>query len=123
MKKLLTAALLVAMGSAQAVTTKKKNHDGFVQTRILTNEVTGASNQVSGKVLKTIDAKTYTYIKIKTAEGDVWAASTSVKLKEGETVILDKIYPMDNFHSKTLDRTFEKILFVQNVAVLNKKTR
>ena len=50
MKKLLTAALLVAMGSAQAVTTKKKiTMDSFRQ-EYGPNEVTGASNQVSGKI-------------------------------------------------------------------------
>ena len=110
---LLCATNLLAYGS-------KTNKDGFRQTRILSNEITNASEQVTGIVIETIDAKTYTYLRLKGEKGEFWAASTSVSLKKGEKVILDKIYPMDNFHSKTLDRTFKRILFVQNVAVLNK---
>ena len=97
-----------------------KNKEGFQKTRVLSNDVTGASKQVSGVVVKTINAASYTYILLKADKGEVWAASNSVKLKVGDKILLDKVHPMENFHSKTLNRTFKKILFVQNVAVLKK---
>ena len=120
MSKLIISALALVAGTAFSYG-NMKNKEGFQQTRVLSNEVSGSSEQVTGTVVKTINAASYTYIKLKDKNGEFWAAATAVKLDKGQRVILDKIFPMDNFHSKTLDRTFKKILFVQNVAVLNKK--
>lgn len=122
MKKLFISLLTLSATSLFAYG-NKTNKDGFKQTRILSNEITNSSQQVTGIVLETINAKSYTYMRLKGEKGEFWAASNSVNLKKGEKVILDKVYPMDNFHSKTLDRTFKKILFVQNIAVQNKKAR
>ncbi len=122
MKKLIISLLTLSTTSLLAYG-NKTNKDGFRQTRILSNEVTNSSDQVTGVVLETINAKSYTYMRLKGEKGEFWAASNSVNLKKGERVILDKIYPMDNFHSKTLDRTFKRILFVQNIAVKNEKAR
>ena len=122
MKKLMIAFLACAATSVLAYG-NKTNKEGFKQTRILSNEITNSSEQVTGIVLETINAKSYTYLRLKGEKGEFWAASNSVNIKNGEKVILDKVYPMDNFHSKTLDRTFKRILFVQNIAVMNKKAR
>ena len=119
MRQLLISLMALSATSVFAYG-NKTNKDGFRQTRILSNQVTNSGGQVTGIVLETINAKTYTYMRLKGEKGEFWAASNSVQLKNGDKVILDKVHPMDNFHSKTLDRTFKKILFVQNVAVSTK---
>ncbi len=66
---------------------------------------------VTGTVEETIDASNYTYLRLKTASGDVWAAVGKAEVKKGARVTVVNAVPMDGFESKTLHRTFEHILF------------
>jgi len=70
---------------------------------------------VNGTVAETIDAGGYTYIRIK--ESDVWIATSTMEISEGEQVEYYGGAEMLNFHSKSLDRTFESIWFVQKVSL------
>lgn len=66
---------------------------------------------VSGTVLETMDASAYTYMRLKTATGEMWAAVNRTKIAKGDTVTVVNAAPMDGFQSKTLNRTFDKIVF------------
>lgn len=66
---------------------------------------------VTGTVLDTMDAGGYTYMKLKTADGETWAAVKQAKVTVGSTVTIVNPMPMDGFESKTLDRRFDRILF------------
>lgn len=66
---------------------------------------------VTGAVAETFDAGPYTYLRLKTATGDVWAAVNEAKLKVGTEVTVGNAVWMENFESKTLNRKFERILF------------
>lgn len=66
---------------------------------------------VSGTVLETIDASNYTYLRLKTASGEIWAAVNKAPVKKGAKVTVVNAVAMDGFESKTLHRTFEHILF------------
>jgi len=70
-----------------------------------------------GEVLETMDGGGYTYVRVKTADGDVWAAGPQVSVKVGDTATFSGGMPMVNFHSKGLDRNFEKIFFVSAIRV------
>jgi hypothetical protein len=70
-------------------------------------EVTG----LTGTVLETMDAAGYTYLKLKTAEGETWAAINETKVAKGSTVTVVNPMPMDGFESKTLKRKFDHIVF------------
>jgi hypothetical protein len=67
--------------------------------------------QMTGTVVETMNAGQYTYIRLKTSKGDIWAAVTQQALKAGSEVTIGNAMWMDNFESKTLNRTFEHILF------------
>lgn len=70
-----------------------------------------AAIDLTGTVLETIDAETYTYIRLNTAAGEKWAAVTKTKLAKGAKArIYGSVY-MQNFKSKVLKRTFDSILF------------
>ncbi|VAW68561.1 hypothetical protein MNBD_GAMMA09-3192 [hydrothermal vent metagenome] len=73
--------------------------------------VNAFSNLLSGEVLETFDASTFTYVQIKTTGGPVWAAGPVTAIKKGATVSFDGKTPMENFHSKSLNRSFEMIYF------------
>jgi hypothetical protein len=72
--------------------------------------------QVTGTVAETMDAGGYTYVRLKTANGEVWAAVNQTALKTGSEVTIGNAMWMDRFESKTLNRTFERILFGSLVA-------
>jgi len=70
---------------------------------------------VNGTVAETINAGGYTYIRIK--ESDVWIATTTMEVSEGDPIEYSGGAEMLDFHSKSLDRTFESIWFVQKAGI------
>ena len=69
----------------------------------------------SGTVVETMDASSYTYVHVKTATGDIWAAAAQFKVKVGDKVVVPLSMPMQNFHSGTLNRTFPLIYFTSTI--------
>ncbi len=65
----------------------------------------------SGTVLETIDASVYTYMHIETARDTVWVAIPATDVKTGEKVSFIHGLVMNDFYSKTLDRTFASVIF------------
>jgi sporulation protein YlmC with PRC-barrel domain len=76
---------------------------------LLSNSVLAAA--LSGEVLEVRDVAPYTYLRLKTAQGETWAAVTQAPVKKGEKVTIANPSVMENFHSKTLDKTFDRIVF------------
>ena len=66
---------------------------------------------LTGTVLETMNAAGYTYLKLKTATGETWAAVNESKVEKGATVTIASPMPMDGFESKTLNRKFDHIVF------------
>ena len=65
----------------------------------------------SGLIVEQLSAPPYTYLRIKTSAGEVWAAVSETAPKNGSTVTLHNAMLMENFESKTLKRKFEKVWF------------
>ena len=61
---------------------------------------------VTGPVLETMNASSYTYVRVKTDAGDVWAASSEFKVAVGDRITVALEMPMENFHSESLKRDF-----------------
>ena len=91
MKKLLTICLLAAAP--------------FVNTSW------AAESVVTGEVLEVKDVDSYTYLRLKTKDGETWAAVTTAPVKKGAKVTIENVMVMNNFESKTLKKTFPSILF------------
>jgi hypothetical protein len=70
-----------------------------------------------GKVLETMDSGGYTYVLVDENGQKIWVAVMQAKVKVGDTVEFPDSPPMVNFQSKTLKRTFEKIIFAPGIAV------
>lgn len=64
-----------------------------------------------GEVLEVLSVPTYAYLRLKTRDGEVWAAVPVAQVKKGEQVTLVNAQPMERFESKTLKRKFDRILF------------
>ena len=69
----------------------------------------------SGEVLEAIPAAGYVYLRVKGPEGEEWLAGPVTDLKPGTKVVWNDGMMMQNFTSKTLNRTFASIRFVETV--------
>ena len=74
-----------------------------------------AGPTATGTVVETMDASTYTYVRVKTATGDIWAAAGQFKVAVGDQVVVPLNMPMQNFRSGTLKRTFPMIYFASHI--------
>jgi len=70
---------------------------------------------VTGTVLETMDAATYTYVRVKTDKGEIWAASSQFKVAVGDTLTIPLEMPMENFRSNALKRDFPLIYFASQI--------
>jgi hypothetical protein len=70
-----------------------------------------APASVKGTVLEVIDVQSFTYLRLKTKDGETWAAVNTAPIAKGAAVTIEDITVMTDFESKSLKRTFPKILF------------
>jgi hypothetical protein len=74
-----------------------------------------ATAVASGTVVETMNAANYTYIRVKTSSGEIWAATGQFKIAVGDKVSVPLEMPMANFRSTTLNRTFPTIYFASRI--------
>lgn len=75
-----------------------------------------ADEALSGKVLQTMDSGGYTYIYLQKKNGDkIWVACPVTAVTTGSQISFSGGMEMANFESKTLKRTFDKIIFADGV--------
>jgi hypothetical protein len=77
---------------------------------------------LTGEVLEVKDVESYTYLRLKTAEGETWAAVGKAPVKKGAQVRIENPMVMENFESKSLKKTFKTIVFgalAQPASVVN----
>jgi hypothetical protein len=70
-----------------------------------------STGALAGPVIQKLEAPPYSYLLVKTAQGDVWAAVPQTKLDKGATVRVYNPMLMTKFESKTLKRTFDEVYF------------
>lgn len=85
----------------------------FLMTVAFATEHAGSSalNVVKGEVLEAKDVGSYTYLRLKTREGEIWAAVNQSAVAQGSQVAIENAMVMNNFESKSLKKTFKTIIF------------
>ena len=73
----------------------------------------------AGEVVETTNSGGYTYVFVSNGTERIWAASTPFAVKVGDSVLVPTNTPMDNFSSKTLNRTFDVIYFTPSIRRLD----
>ena len=73
-----------------------------------------------GRVVSTMNAAGYTYMEVEEQGQKIWAAAKETTIKVGDQVEFPNSPAMQNFTSKTLNRTFDKIFFVSSLRVNGK---
>ncbi|WP_304543492.1 OB-fold nucleic acid binding domain-containing protein [Sulfurimonas microaerophilic] len=70
-----------------------------------------AATPHTAKVLESMNSGGYTYMKVDDGKNTYWIAMTQRDVKKGSKISFTEQGWMKNFHSKTLNRTFDNILF------------
>ncbi len=65
-----------------------------------------------GELLETFNSGGYTYVQLKTDQGSVWAAGPITKINKTDKISFISKAAMIDFYSKSLNRKFQKIYFV-----------
>ena len=68
------------------------------------------------KVLENMDAAGYTYLHVDENGNQYWIAAPQTQVKKGDIIYYSQGMEMKNFHSNTLNRTFDSIFFVQSIS-------
>jgi len=67
---------------------------------------------IDGKITNIIDVPSYTYVEVEIGNDKAWAAVPTTSVSIGDEVSFSAATPMENFYSRTLDREFAVIYFV-----------
>ncbi len=105
MKKILPLILLAIMVTFTAC--ENKNEEANENLPAGTHKIT---------VADFIQTPNYTYIKADENGNEFWIAVTRMQPEKGQTLYFSKSMEMKNFKSDALNRTFESVLFVQDVS-------
>jgi hypothetical protein len=83
-----------------------------------TSEVNGEGVNAGNIILveEVVQANNYTYLRADQNGEEKWIAVTKQEIEEGSTLYYMSGLEMKNFESKDLGRTFESVLFVQNIS-------
>jgi hypothetical protein len=76
------------------------------------NAAHGTPQQIHGKVTEIIDVSGYTYAEVDTGTEKIWAAGPPTPLTKGDMISFSAEMPMQDFQSKSIDRIFPVIYFV-----------
>ena len=69
------------------------------------------ASAIKGKVLEIKEVESYTYLRLKTKDDEIWAAVLKAPVNLGAEVTISNVMIMNNFESKTLKKTFKSIVF------------
>ena len=94
----------------KSTTTQTNPTQPQIQTTASTQKLGGKQ----GRVQDIIDVDGYTYVLAENSGHQFWLAGPPISLQKGEIIGWNQAVVMSNFTSKSLNRTFEQILFVSN---------
>lgn len=114
MSLFLTASLAI-VGACSADHQTEENTQSQAQTESTPQSMTPGGSTTTGTVVETMNAGNYTYVRVNTNDGEIWAAATRFDVTVGETVVVPLEMPMQDFHSDTLDRTFPLVYFTSQI--------
>lgn len=117
MKKTLLPVLAISLFTSLAVQNGDANASSTAnESAAAPAATTQAPGTLTGTVLETMDSGGYTYFQLDTGLDKPWVAVPQAQIKVGDTVSSMPGMVMKNFNSKTLNRTFDSIVFSGGIA-------
>lgn len=114
----IAAATLLSLGILTACSSKAPDQAGGAASAgsiagqpVASHAVADSGPRAEGTVLETMNSGNYTYVRVKTATSEIWAAASPFKVAVGDQVVVPLDNPMEKFHSPSLNRDFDLIYF------------
>lgn len=114
MKKILVF-LVVSLAALSLSACSKEEAPKVEAPAAQTQAPAAKAASITGTVLETMNAAGYTYVQVDDGQKKVWAAAPEFSVAVGDNVIVPDGMPMNNYHSKSLDRDFEVVYFVDSI--------
>jgi hypothetical protein len=92
-------------------------HVSAQQQEILHLAENGTLPNDEGIVLEVLDTTGYTYMELQNGDRRFWIAAPTTQVKPGDHVRFVQSMSMENFTSKTLNRTFRRVIFVSTTMI------
>lgn len=115
-RTLMVAALVLALAGCSKNESKTPAKGGEATPKTVTPAPAAGTGAVTGTVLETMEAASYTYILIDTGASKVWAAGPRATIAVGDKVSIADAMEMKDFQSKSLNRKFDTILFAASIS-------
>jgi hypothetical protein len=107
---IIVLGVITAAGPAAAAPEKSAAAPAAKKTPSIRTEGADAGD-LSGKVVETMDAAGYTYVCLEKGGTKTWVAVPQMKVAKGSTMSFLPGQTMTSFESKSLNRTFDRIVF------------
>jgi hypothetical protein len=82
--------------------------------------IPGTFQSQKGTVVSVINIPEFTYLEVNQGNQTRWIVTATVNVKKGDAIEFDSGTTVKNFTSKTLNRTFPSIAFVNHVNIVKK---
>lgn len=110
MKRTLILALIASLGLGAC----SKKDEPAAQAPGQPGMAAVGQMQNQGRVIQVLQAGTYTYVEALVGNGEkVWMAGAHLDVKAGDPIQWGNASLMQNYQSKTLNRSFDRLLFVE----------
>ncbi len=106
-------AVLIAAGGCKSA--KQEAPAPAPQSQAQPQAQPQAGGALSGKVVETMNSGGYTYVCLEKNGQKTWVAMPQTKVAVGQEVTCKPGMVMPNFTSKTLNRTFDSIVFSEGL--------
>lgn len=109
----IAALMFVACSANQKPLSKSGESAKPLSSHGAAEDVQSAANAdvLRGSVLERMNAEGYSYLRLSTSSGEIWAAVLMTDVEVGSEVTVENPLPMNGFESKTLKRKFDRIVF------------
>ncbi len=104
-----------ACGNSEPAATTASTAAPSVPEALTSPPADGDAATVSGVVAETMNSGGYTYARLTTGGAEIWIAGSEFPVAVRDTITAAVDMPMENFHSRTLNRDFAVIYFVREV--------
>ena len=112
LKSILSGLAVVAASCLLMAQAGCTQNNGDTATENAALDAPVPAGMIRGPVLETMDSAGYTYVRVQTGGDSIWAAGPQTVVAAGDVVQIARGMPMQQFQSKTLDRTFDVVYFV-----------
>lgn len=123
---ILSLIILIGFTSCRSSTSKKAKEKNSILSEV--GKTTTAPQKTqhqftnNGVVQEVIQTSGYTYVQVKSGSQTDWLAVNKMPVAKGETLYYDNGIGMSNFHSRALNRTFTKLMLVQDASTSPEST-